>query len=107
MLVVDADAEVPLPVGTLKCRSRLAELLERTETIGPQAHRRLVALVAQAADQAHGARADALFAYATAVVRDVPNREQVLDEVASATGVPARLISHRDRPGSDHHRRAA
>jgi exopolyphosphatase / guanosine-5'-triphosphate,3'-diphosphate pyrophosphatase len=93
MLVVDAAADVPLPVRKLKCRSRLAELLEPDGTIGPQAHRRLVALVAQAADQAHSARADAVFAYATAVVRDAPNREQVLDDVASATGVRLGLLS--------------
>jgi exopolyphosphatase/guanosine-5'-triphosphate,3'-diphosphate pyrophosphatase len=70
MLVVDADADIPLPVRRLNGRSRLAELVERDGTIGPQARRRRVALVAQAADQVHGARADAVFAYATAVVRD-------------------------------------
>jgi exopolyphosphatase / guanosine-5'-triphosphate,3'-diphosphate pyrophosphatase len=93
MLITEADAGVPLPVRKLKYRSRLAELLEPDETIGPRARRRLVALVARAADQAHAARADAVFAYATAVVRDAPNREQALDEMASATGVRLGLLS--------------
>ena len=93
LLIADADAHAPIPLHRFKAKSRLAEQVEPDGTIGPRARRRLVAAVAHAADQVRQAGAEALFAYATAAVRDAPNCDEVLRDVESATGVRLGLFT--------------
>jgi exopolyphosphatase/guanosine-5'-triphosphate,3'-diphosphate pyrophosphatase len=93
MLVTDSGRGVPLPVRAWKSRTCLSGLLEPDGAIGAAGRRRLVAAVAQAADEAGRAEVDQLFPYATAVIRDAPNRDQVLEEVAAATGIRLGLLS--------------
>jgi exopolyphosphatase/guanosine-5'-triphosphate,3'-diphosphate pyrophosphatase len=93
MLVVDSDRGMLPPVGGWKSRTCLSSLLEPDGTLGPVGRARLVAAVARAAVEARHAGVDELFPYATAVIRDAPNRNQVLHEVAEATGVRLGLLS--------------
>ncbi|MGX6601349.1 Ppx/GppA phosphatase family protein [Micromonosporaceae bacterium Da 78-11] len=90
MLVTDSDRQV---ARTWKSRTRLSGLLEPDGAIGPRGRARVVGAVTQAVDEARRAGVDQLFPYATAVVRDAPNRDQVLREVAAATGVQLGLLS--------------
>src|SRR4051812_41982029 len=93
LLVADSGSGVPLPVHRRKRRSHLAEQLRRDGTLGDEARRHLIAAVADANEEASRFGVEAMFAYTTAVVRDAPNREQVLGEVESATGVRLGLLS--------------
>ncbi len=93
MLVTDSDRGMPLPVRTWKSRTCLSGLLEPDGAVGRAGRARLVAAVAQAAEEAGHAEVDQLFPYATAVVRDAPDRDQVLREVADATGIRLGLLS--------------
>ncbi len=93
LLVADAGGGVPLPVRTWKRRTRLAEWLEVDGTVRPEGRRLVIDAVRRAVDEARCARPDALFAYATAVIRDAPNRDRVLDEVENATGLRLGTLS--------------
>jgi exopolyphosphatase/guanosine-5'-triphosphate,3'-diphosphate pyrophosphatase len=93
MLVTDGNGGVPIPVHTWKVRTGLAEHLGPDGTVGPEGLRRVVAAVRLAADELRHARVDHLFGYATAAVRDAPNRDQVLDEAESATGIRLGTLS--------------
>jgi exopolyphosphatase/guanosine-5'-triphosphate,3'-diphosphate pyrophosphatase len=93
MLVTDSGRGVPLPVRTWKSRPCLSALLEPDGSIGRAGRDRLIAAVARAADEAGRAEVDQLFPYATAVVRDAPDRDQVIQEVADATGIRLGLLS--------------
>jgi exopolyphosphatase / guanosine-5'-triphosphate,3'-diphosphate pyrophosphatase len=87
MLVTDSDTAVPLRVRAWKSRISLSETLQRDGAVGVTGRRRVIAAVRKAADEARRLKVDALFPYATAVVRDAPNREQILGEVADAVGI--------------------
>lgn len=87
LLVADADGGVPLPAHTWKARTRLAEFLEPDGTVPAAGRRVVVGAVRRAAAQARQAGTDALFAYATAAIRDAPNCDRVLAEVHAATGI--------------------
>ena len=87
------DGDLPLAAHAWKQRTLLAEKVQPDGTIEPEGVRRVVAAVARAADEIHRARVDEFFAYATAAVRDAPNRDDVLDAVASATGIRLGLLS--------------
>ena len=87
LLVADAGGGVPLPVHTWKARTRLAERLRPDGTIGPDGLRPVIDAVRQAAAEARWARPEALFAYATAVIRDAPDRDEALARIEAATGI--------------------
>lgn len=87
LLVAESDRGVPTPVRTWKSRIFLSGSLEPDGSIGAAGRRRLVTAVIRAVDEARRSEVDQLFPYATAVVRDAPNRDQVLHEVADATGL--------------------
>jgi exopolyphosphatase/guanosine-5'-triphosphate,3'-diphosphate pyrophosphatase len=93
LVMADATGGVPLPVHTWKRRTRLSERLERDGTVGPEGRRLIVDAVREALAEARAEGVEALFAYATAVIRDAPNRDRVLDEVESAAGVRLGLLS--------------
>ena len=87
LVIAESESGVPLPVHTWERRPRLAHRLPPDGTIGDDALQRMIATVDEAAAEAHRAGVDRMFAYTTAVVRDAPNREEVLTQVEKATGV--------------------
>jgi exopolyphosphatase/guanosine-5'-triphosphate,3'-diphosphate pyrophosphatase len=99
MLVTDTDTDIghrgdlPLVAHSWKRRTLLAETLQPDGTIAAEGLRRVVAAVAEARDEVGHAGVDRLFAYATAAVRDAPNREEVLDAVECATGIRLGTLS--------------
>ncbi|GAA2405345.1 phosphatase [Streptomyces glaucosporus] len=88
LAVADCDGDVPLPVHTAKRRLRLAEHMEPDGRLGEQAVDDLVAAVADAKDEACRWGVKEPFAFGTAVIRDAPNRHQVLQTIHTETGVP-------------------
>ncbi|MEV7796022.1 Ppx/GppA family phosphatase [Streptomyces sp. NPDC087512] len=88
LVVADAEGGVPLPVHTAKWRLRLSEQVPPGAPVPEEAVERLVAAVADASRTADrwGASGPPL-AFATAVVRAAPNREEVLRAVRDRTGV--------------------
>ncbi|PRY32158.1 hypothetical protein [Pseudosporangium ferrugineum] len=93
LVAASAEGGLPLPAHTWKAYTRLAERLGPDGTIAPGGRRRLVAVVAQAAEEIQRAGVDHLFAYATASVRDAPNRDRVLADVEDATGIRLGTLS--------------
>ncbi|MHC3467196.1 Ppx/GppA family phosphatase [Streptomyces sp. 7R007] len=87
LVVADAEDGVPLPVHTAKWRLRLSEQVEPSGEIPPEAVERLVVAVAEASRTAAKWGASGPLAFATAVVRAAPNREEVLRTVRTRTGV--------------------
>ncbi|MFD1656682.1 Ppx/GppA family phosphatase [Streptomyces caeni] len=88
LMVADAERGVPLPVHTAKWKQRLSEQADEDGRLGEAAVAHLVRARAAAAATAERWGADAPLAFATAVVRDAPNRQEILQAVRSETGVP-------------------
>ncbi|WP_155054146.1 Ppx/GppA phosphatase family protein [Streptomyces blattellae] len=87
LVVADAAGGVPLPVHTAKWRLRLSEEVRPGGRIPEAAVERLIDAVFEAsATAAKWGAADPL-AFATAVVRHAPNRQDVLRTVQGRTGV--------------------
>ncbi|WP_344321142.1 Ppx/GppA family phosphatase [Streptomyces macrosporus] len=93
LAVADGDGDIPLPVHTAKRRLRLAEHVEPDGRLGEQAVARLVAAVASAKEEAGRWGVRDPFAFGTAIIRDAPNRHQVLQAVHGETGVPLYVMS--------------
>jgi exopolyphosphatase / guanosine-5'-triphosphate,3'-diphosphate pyrophosphatase len=93
LLVADDERGVPLPVHTWKLRTRLSERVHPDGTIGPDGQDRVVDAAGQAVAEIRRSRVDALFAYATAVIRDAPNTDDVLARVEKATGLRLGTLS--------------
>ncbi|MFD9905349.1 Ppx/GppA family phosphatase [Streptomyces sp. NPDC059063] len=87
LVVVDADSGAPLPVHTAKWKLRLYERVRPGEPLGSRAQRDLAQAVAAAAGLAERWGSAPPLAFATAVVRDAPNRPDVLRTVHARTGV--------------------
>ncbi|MGW3990484.1 Ppx/GppA phosphatase family protein [Streptomyces sp. NPDC004830] len=87
LVVADAVGGVPLPVHTAKWRLRLSEQVPPGGAIPEQAVESLVDAVAEAGRTAARWGAGGPPAFATAVVRNAPNRQEVLHAVRSRTGV--------------------
>ncbi|MDK1346750.1 Ppx/GppA family phosphatase [Streptomyces sp. 378] len=87
LVVADAAGGVPLPVHTAKWRLRLSEQVTPGGPIPEQAVGQLVDAVAQASKTAAKWGAAGPLAFATAVVRNAPNRHEVLHTVRARTGV--------------------
>ncbi|MFJ9738497.1 Ppx/GppA family phosphatase [Streptomyces sp. NPDC101166] len=88
LVVADAQDGVPLPVHTAKWRLRLSESVKPGEPIPQECVERLVASVAAASRAATRWGAASPLAFATAMVRNAPNRREVLRTVRTRTGVP-------------------
>ncbi|MFD7406119.1 Ppx/GppA family phosphatase [Streptomyces sp. NPDC059866] len=87
LVVADAEGGVPLPVHTAKWRLRLSEQVEPGGAVPEESVVRLVDAVAEASRTATRWGAAAPLAFATAVVRNAPNRLEVLRRVRARTGV--------------------
>jgi exopolyphosphatase/guanosine-5'-triphosphate,3'-diphosphate pyrophosphatase len=87
LVVADAEGGVPLPVHTAKWRLRLSQQVRPGDPIPQGAVERLVDAVAEASGTATRWGAAGPLAFATAVVRAAPNRQEVLRTVRSGTGV--------------------
>ncbi|WP_369275195.1 Ppx/GppA family phosphatase [Streptomyces sp. R11] len=87
LVVADAANGVPLPVHTAKWRLRLSEQVRPGEVVPEECVERLVDAVAAANRTALRWGATAPLAFATAVVRASPNRQEVLRTVRTRTGV--------------------
>jgi exopolyphosphatase / guanosine-5'-triphosphate,3'-diphosphate pyrophosphatase len=93
LLVADAGAGMPLPVRAVKTRLRLAERVGPDGTLDHAAVARLADAVSAAVAQAREMGIQELFGYATAVVRDAPNRDEVLATVYQRSGVTLGVLS--------------
>ncbi|MFG2356214.1 Ppx/GppA family phosphatase [Streptomyces sp. NPDC048521] len=87
LVIADVEGGVPLPVHTVKWKLRLSEHVGPDGTIADEAVERLVKAVAAAGATARTWHAAGPLAFATAVVRGAPNRQDVLQRVASGTGI--------------------
>ncbi|MET9390514.1 Ppx/GppA family phosphatase [Streptomyces sp. NPDC006624] len=87
LVVADAADGVPLPVHTAKWRLRLSEQVPPGGPIPDRAVEQLVHAVAEASRTAARWGAAGPPAFATAVVRNAPNRQEVLHTVRARTGV--------------------
>ncbi|MEY9997495.1 exopolyphosphatase/pppGpp-phosphohydrolase [Streptomyces sp. V4I8] len=87
LVVTDAEGGVPLPVHTAKWKLRLSEDVDAQGCLSEDCVGRLVEAVAAAAGTAQRWGAAGPLAFATAVVRNAPNRLEVLREVRTGTGV--------------------
>ncbi|QNP74377.1 Ppx/GppA family phosphatase [Streptomyces roseirectus] len=92
LVVTDARDGVPLPVHTAKWRLRLSEQVGADGRLGQRATEQLVAAVDAAARTARRWGAPDPLAFATAVVRGAPDREEVLTAVRERTGVRLRVL---------------
>ncbi|MFM9370819.1 Ppx/GppA family phosphatase [Streptomyces sp. Da 82-17] len=92
LVVADTDGAVPLPVHTAKRALRLAEHVDRGGHVPEEQVDRIVDAVAAA--RAEGLRWGVTepFAFATAIVRDAPNRAEVLRTVTARTGLPLHVL---------------
>jgi exopolyphosphatase/guanosine-5'-triphosphate,3'-diphosphate pyrophosphatase len=95
LAVAEGDGDIPLPVHTSKRRLRLAESVEPDGRLGERAVDDLVAAVASARDEAARWEVEEPFAFGTAIIRDAPNRQEVLQAVHAGTGVPLYVMSGR------------
>lgn len=87
LVVADAEDGVPLPVHTAKWRLRLSDHVRPGGPVPEEAVERLVDAVAEASSTATRWGAAGPLAFATAVVRSAPNRQEVLRTVRTRTGV--------------------
>ncbi|MEV5612517.1 Ppx/GppA family phosphatase [Streptomyces sp. NPDC052225] len=92
LAIADARDGAPLPVHTAKRRLRLAEEVDGDRRLGPRAVERIADAVTAAFAEAERWGSDEPFAFATAIVRDAPNRDEVLDAVEESTGVRLRIL---------------
>ncbi|MEU1147044.1 Ppx/GppA family phosphatase [Streptomyces sp. NPDC005863] len=93
LVVADADGQVPLPVHTAKRRLRLAEYADARGRLGEEPVRALVDAVSEVQEEAERWGVAEPFAFATSIVRDAPNRDEVLAAVESGAGVRLRTLS--------------
>ncbi|WP_191874488.1 Ppx/GppA phosphatase family protein [Streptomyces filipinensis] len=87
LVIADVEGGVPLPVHTVKWKLRLSEHVGPDGTIADEAVELLVKAVAAAGATARTWHAAGPLAFATAVVRSAPNRQEVLRRVAAGTGI--------------------
>jgi exopolyphosphatase/guanosine-5'-triphosphate,3'-diphosphate pyrophosphatase len=87
LMIADADGGVPLPVHTTKWKLRLSQLVAADGHLPDESVKQLVKAVAAADRTAQQWGAIAPLAFATAVVRNAPNRLEVLRTISSETGV--------------------
>ncbi|MEU9445471.1 Ppx/GppA family phosphatase [Streptomyces sp. NPDC048304] len=87
LVIADVEGGVPLPVHTVKWKLRLSEHVGPDGTIADEAVEALVKAVAAAGATARRWHASGPMAFATAVVRAAPNRQELLRRVAAGTGI--------------------
>ncbi|MER5946876.1 Ppx/GppA family phosphatase [Streptomyces sp. NPDC001904] len=92
LAIADARDGAPLPVHTAKRQLRLSEEVDGDRRLRPRAVRRIVDAVAESCAEAERWGSDEPFVFATAIVRDAPNRDEVLDAVQQGAGVRVRVL---------------
>ena len=96
LLVAEVDGAVPLPVHTAKRAVRLAEYVDRDGRVADEAVCQIgIAVAAARRKAAEWGVEEPFFAFATASVRDAPNRDAVLESVQRTTGVLLRIMDGR------------
>jgi exopolyphosphatase/guanosine-5'-triphosphate,3'-diphosphate pyrophosphatase len=93
LVVAEADGAVPLPVHTSKRRLRLSEHVAPDGEVPSRQVEQLVDAVAAA--RAEGTRWGVAcpLVFATAIVRDAPNRPEILRAVRDRTGLPLHVLA--------------
>ncbi|TLS47882.1 Ppx/GppA family phosphatase [Streptomyces montanus] len=92
LVIAETDGAVPLPVHTAKRRLRLSEHVERGGHLPDEQVARIVDAVAAARSEGRRWGVTRPFAFATAIVRDAPNRQEILRRVSTETGVPLHIL---------------
>jgi exopolyphosphatase/guanosine-5'-triphosphate,3'-diphosphate pyrophosphatase len=93
LVIADVDGAVPLPVHTAKRRLRLSEDVEPDGRIPEERVADLGEALVAACREAERWGSWETFAFATAIVRDAPNREEVLSAVAERSGLALHVFS--------------
>jgi exopolyphosphatase / guanosine-5'-triphosphate,3'-diphosphate pyrophosphatase len=95
--VVDGfDGGPPLPTFSAKSRVRLAETVDTDGTVLEPGLDRLVDAVGSASDSCTRHDVDEVYAFATATVREAPNRDDIRKLVAAATGIDLQILTGED-----------
>ncbi|MEH0547562.1 hypothetical protein QA802_32110 [Streptomyces sp. B21-105] len=81
------------PVFSRKVRLRLHETLDRTGRLDKAGVRSVERAVAEAVAADPRPRGPEVFAFATSVIRDAPNRDEVIARVARTTGTRLRVLT--------------
>ncbi len=92
LVIAETDGAVPLPVHTAKRRLRLSDHVERGGHLPAEQVDRLVEAVTAARDEGRRWGVTRPFAFATAIVRDAPNRPEILGQVGAETGVQLHVL---------------
>ncbi|MGW2723000.1 Ppx/GppA phosphatase family protein [Streptomyces sp. NPDC001492] len=90
--VSDAEAGVPLPVHTAKWKLRLSDQVRDDGRLGEAGTEKLVTALTAAAEMAGEWDAPEPLVFATSVVRDAPDRADVLRAVHDRTGLSLRVL---------------
>ncbi|MBQ0855679.1 Ppx/GppA family phosphatase (plasmid) [Streptomyces sp. BH-SS-21] len=85
LVVTDVEGGVPLPVHTAKWRLRLSEQTDAEGLLPGESVEQLTAAISAASRAARQWGASAPLAFATAVVRNAPNRHEVLQAIHADT----------------------
>jgi exopolyphosphatase/guanosine-5'-triphosphate,3'-diphosphate pyrophosphatase len=80
------------PVFSRKVRLRLQETLDRKGRLGEAGVESVERAVAEAVAADPDLRLPEVFAFATSIIRDAPNRDEVIARVARATGTRLRVL---------------
>ncbi|MFI1503924.1 hypothetical protein [Streptomyces sp. NPDC020597] len=80
------------PVYSRKVRLRLHETLDRKGRVGKVGVQSVERAVAEAVAADPGLSGPEVFAFATSVIRDAPNREEIIAQVARTTGTRLRVL---------------
>lgn len=81
------------PVFSRKVRLRLHETLDRKGRLGKAGMKSVERAVAEAVAADPRPRGPEVFAFATSVIRDAPNRDEIIARVARTTGTRLRVLS--------------
>ncbi|MFI8852321.1 Ppx/GppA family phosphatase [Streptomyces sp. NPDC053499] len=93
--IADADGAVPLPVHTVKYRLRLADDVDGDGRLPEYAVERLAEAATAADEEARSWGVSRLTAFATAIVREAPNRTRIVETVRKHSGLDLAIMSGR------------
>ena len=97
LLVMDArPGGAPVPAAAHKLELRLAELLDPDGSLSAAGTASLVDMVGQCAQVAEDTGCAELLAFVTSALREASNGAEVIDEVATTTGVRLQVLSGAD-----------
>jgi exopolyphosphatase/guanosine-5'-triphosphate,3'-diphosphate pyrophosphatase len=97
LLLVDAHyGAAPIPASKKKIPLRLAENLEADGSIAEVAVEQLIQFIIDGQQLAEDLGATHLMAFATSAIRDAPNGQRVLDQIAEKTSLQVEVLSGED-----------